>query len=113
MLRTSIESGIPHTAYYMVKEGPLQVQTVRMQSMYAPYPGSAREKGKDALRAVEAINLGLASDRNTSASKLYIPSTRQIIVTNQMVLDESLFLVSKEELIRQLDEGDDELDILY
>ena len=72
-----------------------------------------REKGKDAPRAVEAINLGFASDRNTSASKLYIPSTRQIIVTNQAVYDERFFPYRKEELIKQLDEGDDELDILY
>ena len=46
------------------------------------------EKGKYVLRAVEAINLGFASDRDTGAFKLYIQSTRQIIVTNQAVYDE-------------------------
>jgi hypothetical protein len=40
---------------------------------------------------MEGVNLGFASDRNTSAYKLYIPSTRQIIVTNQVVFDESFF----------------------
>ena len=60
-------------------------------------------KGKDALRAVEAINLGFSSDCNMSASKLYIPSTRQIIVINQAVYDERFFPYRKEELIKQLD----------
>jgi hypothetical protein len=62
---------------------------------------------------VEGVNLGFASDRNTSAYKLYIQSTRLIIVTNQVVFDESFFPYRKEDLIKQLDEGDDELDILY
>ncbi len=46
---------------------------------------------------------------------MYIQSTRQIIVTNQVVFDESFLPNHKEELIKQLDEleGDDELDILY
>ena len=72
-----------------------------------------REKGKDAPSDVKAFNLGLASDPNTSAYKLYIPSTRQIIVTNQAVFDERFFPYRKKELIKQLDEGDDEPDILY
>ena len=63
-----------------------------------------REKGKDAQRAVEAVNLGFTSDRNTSAYKLYTPSesTRPIIVTNQVVFDESFFPYRKEELIKLL-----------
>ena len=69
-----------------------------------------REKGKNAPRVVEAVNLDFASNRNTSAYKLYIPSTRKI---NQAVFDESFYPYSKEELIKQLDEGGDELDILY
>ena len=61
-----------------------------------------REKRKYAPRAVEAIHLGFESDCNTRASKLYIPSTKQIIVTNQAVYDERFFPYSKEELIKQL-----------
>jgi hypothetical protein len=80
---------------------------------YVHLSEARREKGKSALRAVKGVTLGFASDRNTSAYKLYIPSTRQIIVTNQAVFDESLFPYRKEDLIKQLDEGDDELDILY
>ena len=72
-----------------------------------------REKGKGALRAVKDVNLGFASDRNTSAYKLYIPSTMQIIVTNQVVFDESFSPYRKVELIKQMDKGDDKLDILY
>ena len=62
---------------------------------------------------MEDVSLGFASDRNTSAYKLYIPSTRQIIVTDQAVYDERFFPYCKEELIKQLDEGDDKLDIPY
>ncbi len=72
-----------------------------------------REKGKGVLRSVEGVNLGFTSNHNTSAYKFYIPSTRQIITTNYVVFDESFFPYCKEELIKQLDEGDDELDILY
>ncbi len=39
--------------------------------------------------------------------------TRQIIDTNQVVFNESFFPYRKEDLIKQLDEGDDERDILY
>ena len=63
--------------------------------------------------AVEAVNLGFVLDRNTSAYKLYLLSTRQIIVTNQAVFDESFFPYRKEELIKQLEEGDDDLNILH
>ncbi len=44
---------------------------------------------------------------------MYIPSTRQIIVTNHVVFDESFFPQRKEELIKQLDKGDGKLYILY
>ena len=72
------------------------------------------EKRKHALGVVEAINLDLASDLNKSAykSRLYIPLTKQIITTKQVVFDESFFPYHKE-FIKRLDEGDDELDILY
>ena len=69
---------------------------------YTHLTNAGREKGNGAPRAVEAVNLGFASDRNTSAYKLYIPSTRQIIVTNQAVYDERFFPYRKEELIKQL-----------
>ncbi len=57
-----------------------------------------RQKGKSALRAVKGVNLGFASDHNTSAYKLYISSTRQIIVANQVVFDENFFQYGREEL---------------
>ena len=88
------------------------MQTVWMQRI-CHLSEALHEKGKSVQRAVEGVNLGFASDRNTSAYKLYIQSTRQIIVTNQVVFDESFSPYSKEELIKQLDKGDDELDILY
>ena len=72
-----------------------------------------REKGKTAPRAVEAINLGFASDMNTSAYKILIPSTGQVFASNQIVFDESVFPYRKEELIKKMDEGDEEIDILF
>jgi hypothetical protein len=74
-----------------------------------------REKGKTAPRAVEVVNLGFASDLNTtrytSAYKVLISATGQVMTTNQLDFDESFFPFRKEKLIKQLDEGDDEIDI--
>ncbi len=98
----------------MVKEIPVQDSKCRPFGCraYVHLTNARREKGKGVQRTVEAVNLGFTSDCNTSAYKLYIPSTRQIIVTNQVVFDKSFFPYCKEELIKQLGEGDDELDIL-
>ena len=72
-----------------------------------------REKGKTAPRAIEVINLGFASDLNTSAYKVYVEKTGQILTSNQLEFDEGLFPYRKEEMISRLDEGDSEIDILY
>ena len=45
-----------------------------------------RRKGKHVPRAVEAINLGFATDHNMSAYKFYVPSTRKIMLCNQAKL---------------------------
>ncbi len=84
-------------------------------STLARSPKSPGHTGKAqvAPRALEAVNLGFASDSNTSAYNLYIPLTRQIIVINQVVFDDSSFPYPKEEFIQQLDGGDDKLIILY
>jgi hypothetical protein len=112
MQRTSMESGIPHTVFYMVKRrtSPSADRSDAEDMCTCLRLGVRRKK---APRAVEGVDSGFASNRNTSAYKLYIQSTRQIIVTNQVVFDESFIPYSKEELIKHLDEGDDELDILY
>ena len=72
-----------------------------------------REKGKTAPRAVEVINLGFASDLNTSAYKVLVEKTGQILSSNQLEFDEGFFPYRKEELIAKLAEMDDEIDILY
>jgi hypothetical protein len=43
-----------------------------------------RGKGKHIPRAIEAINLGFATDHNISGYKLYISSTRKIVTSNEM-----------------------------
>ena len=71
-----------------------------------------REKGKTAPRAVEVINLEFASALNTSAYKVLLEKTGQILSLNQLEFDEGLFPYRKEELIAKLAEMDDEIDIL-
>ena len=39
-----------------------------------------REKGRHAPRAIEVINLGLATDENTSGYKFYIESSGKILI---------------------------------
>ena len=65
------------------------------------------EPGRDAL-----INPGFASDLNTSAYKVLVYKTGQILTSIQPEFDENFFPYRKEELISKLDEGDNETDIL-
>ena len=71
-----------------------------------------REPGKHAPRAVEAIHLGFASDCNMSSYKFWIPSTGQIMCTNQAQFDEELFPYSNKEIIDGRIAEDNEVDIL-
>ena len=50
-----------------------------------------REKGRHAPKGVEAINLGFATDCNTSGYKFYIEGTRKIITSNQGKFDELVY----------------------
>ncbi len=43
-----------------------------------------RKKGKTTLRAVEVVNLDFASDLNTSAYKVPIKATGQVLIFNQL-----------------------------
>ncbi len=43
-----------------------------------------REKGKIAPKAVEVVNLGFASDLNTSAYKVLVKATGQILTSDQL-----------------------------
>ncbi len=47
-----------------------------------------RGKGKHIPRAVEAINLGFATDHIISGYKLYILLTRKLVISNEALLDE-------------------------
>jgi hypothetical protein len=71
-----------------------------------------REKGKTAPRAIEGVNLGFASDLNTSAYK-FLTSTGQVLTSNQLDFDENFYPYRKEELIKHMDDGDNETDILF
>ena len=71
-----------------------------------------REPGKHAPRAVEAIHLGFASDMNMSSYKFWIPSTGQIMCTNQARFDEELFPYRNKEMIDGRISEDNEVEIL-
>jgi hypothetical protein len=72
-----------------------------------------REKGKTAPRAVEVINLGFATDFNTSSYVVYDPALDKLRTTNQLTFDEGFYPYRKESLIKKLDEVGDEIDILF
>ena len=50
-----------------------------------------RGKGRGAPRAVEVINLGLATDCNTSGYKLLVEETGKVLISNKVSFDESFF----------------------
>ncbi len=50
-----------------------------------------REKGRHVPKAVEAVNLGFATDCNTRGYKLFIEETGRILISNQVKFDESLY----------------------
>jgi hypothetical protein len=50
-----------------------------------------RAKGRGAPKAVEGVNLGLATDCKTSGYKVLIEETGKILISNQVRFDETLF----------------------
>jgi hypothetical protein len=60
-----------------------------------------RGKGKHIPRAVEAINLGFATDHSISGYKMYIPSTRKVVISNPVRFDELRFPYHKQAVIDQ------------
>ncbi len=44
-----------------------------------------------APKAIEAVNLGFATDGNASGYKLYIEKTSKILISNQVKFDENLY----------------------
>jgi hypothetical protein len=72
-----------------------------------------REGGETASRATQVIYLGFATDTNTSAYVVYNPATDKLLTTNQLVFDKSFFSYRKENFIKQIDESDNEINILF
>ena len=63
-----------------------------------------RGKGKHIPRAVEAINLGFATEHNISGYKLYIPLSQKIVISNEVRFDELRFPYRKQAIIDQNNE---------
>ena len=58
-----------------------------------------RAKGRGAPRALEVINLGLATECNTSGYKLLIKETGKILISNQVRFDETFFPTRNRQMI--------------
>ena len=58
-----------------------------------------RRPGKLAPRALEGINLGFASDSNTSGYVIYIPESQKIFISNQVRFDETLYPYRKQSVV--------------
>ena len=71
-----------------------------------------RPPGKHVPRAIEAINLGFATDLSTSGYKLFIPETGKILVSNQVKFDERFFPYRKQKVLDQ-DKQDEITNILH
>ena len=72
-----------------------------MLSLYIYINDEQRGKGKHIVRAVEAINLGFATDHNMSAYKFFVPETLKLMLCNQAKFDELYFPHSKQKIIDQ------------
>ncbi len=70
-------------------------------SAYMHLNKDRREKGRHAPKAVEAVNLGFATDCNTSGYKLYIKGTNKILISNQVSFDENLYPYRNSEMVSQ------------
>ena len=70
-----------------------------------------RGPGKLAPRALEGINLGFASDSNTSGYVIWIPAKRKTYITNQVRFDETVYPYRKHDVIDK-NNADNALDIL-
>jgi hypothetical protein len=68
---------------------------------YAYLNEKGRGKGKHIPRAVEANNLCFATDHNINRYKLYIPSTRKVMISDQVLFDELNFPYRKQSVIDQ------------
>jgi len=58
-----------------------------------------RAPGKLSPRAVEGINLGFATESNTSGYAIFIPESRKIIITNNVRFDETTFPYRKQSMV--------------
>jgi hypothetical protein len=71
-----------------------------------------RAPDKHTPRAVEAIYLGFASDCNMSAYTFYMPSTGQLMYSNQAKFDEELYPYRNQDMIEGMLADDHNVDIL-
>ena len=58
-----------------------------------------RGPGKHVPRAVEGINLGFASDSNSSGYVIYVPESKKVYISNQVRFDESVYPYRKQSMV--------------
>ena len=72
----------PHERMFGVKKDVSKFRPVGCR-VYVHLNKERRAKGRGAPKAVEGVNLGLATDCNTSGYKVLIEETGKILISNQ------------------------------
>ncbi len=80
----------PHERMSGVKKDVSNLRQVGCR-VYMHLNKERRAKGRGAPKAVEAVNLGLATNLNTREYKLLTEETGKILISNQVRFDETLF----------------------
>ncbi len=88
----------PHERMFGVKKDVSKFRLVGCR-VYLHLNKERRAKGLSAPKAVEAVNLGLVTDCNTSGYKLLIEETGKILISNQVQFDEILFPYSFKKIV--------------
>jgi hypothetical protein len=80
----------PHEKMYGTKKDVSKFTPIDCRG-YMHLNQDQREPGRQAPRGQAVINLGWATDRNTSGYKLLVEATGKVVISNQVKFDESLY----------------------
>lgn len=82
----------PHFDLYGEKKDVSKMRRLGCQAFVylEPERRPKDKRGKYDPRAIEGVYLGPATDRNTSAHKVWVPTSNKIYITNQVVFNEAV-----------------------
>jgi hypothetical protein len=101
----------PHEKVFGVKKDVSKFRPFGCRA-YMHMNKDRREKGRHAAKAIEVINLGLATDCNTSGYKFLIEGTNKTVISNQGKFDERLFPYRNRKMVDEHIDDIMQLDIL-